>query len=100
MVVNPGRGRSAPMYVIIVYDIASPKRGVKLLHYLRQSLNWVQNSVFEGELTEAGFAGVQRGISNIINKEKDSVIYYQFDSQNYTERKVLGLDRNSTDSFI
>ncbi|OGV86092.1 MAG: CRISPR-associated endonuclease Cas2, partial [Melioribacter sp. RIFOXYB12_FULL_38_5] len=40
------------MYLIIVYD-AGPKKGIKLLKYLRRHLLWVQNSVFEGEVTES-----------------------------------------------
>ena len=48
------------MYVIIVYDI-DVKRVAKVCKYLRQHLNWVQNSVFEGELTKAKFARVKSG---------------------------------------
>jgi len=87
------------MYTIIVYD-AAPKRGVKLLKFLRRHLMWIQNSVFEGEVTDAEFEIVKAGIKERINKEKDSVIYYQFDSQNYTTRGVLGVEKNETDSFI
>ncbi len=87
------------MYVIIVYD-AAPKRGAKLLKFLRRHLIWIQNSVFEGEVTEAQFNVILKGIKDIINKQKDSVIYYTMDSQNYSERGVLGVERNETDTFI
>lgn len=88
------------MYIILVYDIIEPKRGTKLLKYLRQFLIWVQNSVFEGEVTHAGLEIIKAGIKEIINKDKDSVIFYTFDSQNYTNRKVLGVEKSSTDTFI
>ncbi|MEG8946948.1 CRISPR-associated endonuclease Cas2 [Rosettibacter firmus] len=87
------------MYVIIVYD-AVPKRGLKLLKYLRQHLNWVQNSVFEGELTESEFERIKHGIKEIVNEKQDSVIYYVFDSQNYHERGIIGIERNEIDTFI
>lgn len=87
------------MYLILVYD-AAPKRGAKLLKYLRQNLMWVQNSVFEGEVTESGYERIQKEVKGIINEEKDSIIYYAFDSKNYTERKVLGVERNEIDTFI
>jgi len=87
------------MYIIIVYD-AAPKRGVKLLKFLRQHLLWIQNSVFEGEITKTEFEQIKAGIKERINIDKDSVIYYQFDSQNYTTRGVLGVERNETDPFI
>lgn len=83
----------------MVYD-AAPKRGVKLLKFLRQHLIWIQNSVFEGEVTEAQFEIIKKGIKDRINKEKDSVIIYEFDSKNYSKREVLGIERNETDSFI
>lgn len=87
------------MYLLIVYD-AAPKRGIKLLKFLRQHLIWIQNSVFEGDVTEAQFEIIKKGIKDKINKEKDSVIIYQFDSENYTNRQVLGVERNETDTFI
>lgn len=83
----------------MVYD-AVPKRGIKLLKYLRRHLNWVQNSVFEGEVTEAELEEIKKGIKEIINVEKDSVIYYTFDSLNYHEREVIGIEKNEIDSFI
>lgn len=87
------------MYIIVVYD-AAPKRGAKLLKFLRQHLIWIQNSVFEGEVSKAQFEIIKKGIQDIINKEKDSVIFYKFDSMNYSERGVIGVERNETDSFI
>ena len=87
------------MYVIIVYD-AAPKRGAKLLKFLRQHLIWIQNSVFEGDVTEAQLEIIKKGIKDKINSKKDSIILYRFDSQNYTKREVIGIERNETDSFI
>lgn len=39
------------MYTIVVYDVGE-KRVAKVCKYLRTVLQWMQNSVFEGELTE------------------------------------------------
>lgn len=87
------------MYIIVAYD-AAPKRGAKLLKFLRQKLIWVQNSFFEGEVTDAGFESILAGLKEIINKQKDCVIIYKFDSKNYAERKILGTEKNDTDNFI
>lgn len=87
------------MYVILVYD-AAPKRGAKILKYLRTKLHWVQNSVFEGEVTDSSFEELKKGLATILNKEHDSVIYYTFDSKNYFERGILGVEKNTTDTFI
>lgn len=88
------------MYLIVVYDMASPKRGNKLLKYLRSALTWIQNSVFEGEVTDSGYTILISNIKKLINKEKDSVIIYKFDSKKYTDRKLIGIEKNSTDTFI
>jgi CRISPR-associated protein Cas2 len=88
------------MYIILVYDISQPKRGIKLLNYLRTRLMWVQNSVFEGEVTNSGFEEIRSKVKAIINSSEDCVIYYTFDSRNYTTRNVIGKDKNSTDTFI
>jgi CRISPR-associated protein Cas2 len=87
------------MYIILVYD-AAPKRGVKLLKFLRQHINWVQNSVFEGEVTESGFEKIKGGIKSIINKDEDSIIYYTFDSGDYKTRGVIGVEKNEMDTFL
>ena len=40
------------MYVILIYDV-NVKRVGKMLKLCRQYLCWIQNSVFEGEISEA-----------------------------------------------
>ena len=39
------------MYVILVYDCGEKRVG-KMLKLCRKYLNWIQNSVFEGEISE------------------------------------------------
>ena len=48
------------LYVIIVYDVGV-ERVNKVRIYLKQYLNWVQNSVLEGELTEPEYMKVMNG---------------------------------------
>ncbi|MFB6271715.1 MAG: CRISPR-associated endonuclease Cas2, partial [Salinibacter sp.] len=48
------------MYLILVYDVEQ-ERVAKVCQYLRQHLHWVQNSVFEGELTKAQIERVKAG---------------------------------------
>ena len=64
------------MYVIIVYDV-KVERVNKVKSFLRQHLFWIQNSVFEGELTNSEFKKVSDGLMEIIDKECDSVIIYK-----------------------
>lgn len=77
------------MYVIIVYDV-SVDRVSRICQFLRQYLNWVQNSVFEGELTEAELKKVEIGIKKIINSNEDSVIIYQFQTDKFLRKEHIG----------
>jgi len=81
------------LYVIIVYDVGV-ERVNKIKKFLRTWLNWVQNSVFEGELTESEFIKVQQGIKNIIDKESDSVIIFKLKDRKFIDRNIIGVDKN------
>lgn len=85
-------------YYIAVYDI-NVKRGPKALRLFRRYLTWVQNSVFEGELTVSQAAELEAEAAKLL-KEEDSVIIYEWRSQAYTERRVLGAERGERGPII
>ncbi|MBD1209294.1 MAG: CRISPR-associated endonuclease Cas2 [Ignavibacteria bacterium] len=87
------------MYFIAVYDVGQG-RVQKVMKFLRTYLNHVQNSVFEGELTPAQYAEVKHGIAKIINKEHDSVIFYNVGSTKWMEREILGQEKRSVSNFL
>ena len=80
------------MYVILVYDI-NVKRVGKVLKTSRRYLTWVQNSVLEGELTEATFRSLLIDLNQIINEDEDSLLFYILGSQKYSERKSVGVKK-------
>jgi len=81
------------MYVIIVYDVGV-ERVNKVKKFLRTWLNWVQNSVFEGELTESEFLKVEDGLKNIIDEECDSIIIFKLKDRKFIDRRILGIEKN------
>lgn len=87
------------MYVIIVYDI-DVKRVAKVCKYLRQHLNWVQNSVFEGELTKAQYARVKSGLLGIIDENQDSVLVYQMRNEKWMDKQVIGVEKNPVTNLL
>lgn len=87
------------MYVIIVYDI-NVERVNKVKGFLRKHLYWIQNSVFEGEVTRSELAEIKSGLMDIINKEEDSVIIYRLRTQDAFDRKVLGIEKSPIDGII
>ncbi|MEG8945778.1 CRISPR-associated endonuclease Cas2 [Rosettibacter firmus] len=87
------------VFYIAVYDIASNKRLQKVLNTLRKYMNWVQNSAFEGELTAKQFHSLKEELNQIINKEKDSIIFYHAEEQKYIGKKILGIEKNEITQF-
>ncbi|MDI6601447.1 CRISPR-associated endonuclease Cas2 [Calorimonas adulescens] len=87
------------MFVILVYDV-NEKRVAKALKTCRKYLYWVQNSVFEGELSEANYKKLKFELEKIINKEEDSVIFYTFRSMRYSERESMGLKKGGDVNFL
>ena len=88
------------MFVILIYDIEQ-KRCTKALKICRKYLQWVQNSVFEGEIGEADLEALIHELNTIIKKDKnDSVVIYTFRTKKYMERLVFGMDKKDDIQFI
>ncbi|RAK19108.1 MULTISPECIES: CRISPR-associated endonuclease Cas2 [Bacillales] len=86
------------MFVILVYDF-NEKRVAKALKIARKYLHWVQNSVFEGEISQANYKKLKVELQNIMNPDEDSVIFYTFRTQKYWLREEFGLKKGG-DEFI
>ena len=87
------------MYIIAVYDIGENRVG-KMLKLFRQYLNWIQNSVFEGELTEAQLLDLKVKAKTIMKEESDSLIIFTSRQQKWLEKEVIGNEKNELDSFL
>jgi CRISPR-associated protein Cas2 len=87
------------MYVILVYDI-SEKRVGKMLKLCRKYLNWVQNSVFEGEISEVKLNELKIRARAIMELEKDSIIVFKSRDEKWLEKETLGQERNSLDQIL
>lgn len=87
------------MYVIIVYDIKE-ERVNKVLKICRKYLNWVQNSVLEGEITEAKLVKLKSELRKIIKEEEDSLIIYKLRTTKYSERELIGVRKGGEDLII
>ncbi|PRR75058.1 MULTISPECIES: CRISPR-associated endonuclease Cas2 [Moorella] len=78
------------MFVIEVYDV-NEKRVAKVLKISRKYLYWVQNSVLEGEISEANYKKLKMELKRIINTSEDSVIFYTFRTTRYSQRESIGI---------
>ncbi|NLW22526.1 MAG: CRISPR-associated endonuclease Cas2 [Tissierellia bacterium] len=87
------------MFVILVYDVGQ-KRVAKALKTCRKYLYWVQNSVFEGNITEANLTKLKMELLNVIDTEKDSVVIYKFRSTKYSAIETLGIKKGGEENIL
>ena len=87
------------MYVILVYDMGE-KRVSKMMEHCRKYLNWIQNSVFEGEITEVKLKELEIGARKIMNENEDSLIIFKSRNERWLDKQVIGVERMSTDNFL
>ncbi|MDD3773234.1 MAG: CRISPR-associated endonuclease Cas2 [Weeksellaceae bacterium] len=87
------------MYIILVYDIGQKRVG-KMLKLCRQYLNWIQNSVFEGEISEVKLKELQQKAKKIMDVEQDSLIIFKSRNEKWLEKEVVGKEKNELDTFL
>ena len=87
------------MYVIVVYDVGEKRVG-KMLKLCRQYLCWVQNSVFEGELSEVKLKELKLKMEGLIEQSEDSVILFTNKIGYNMDKQILGKESMPTDYFL
>ncbi len=87
------------MYVIAMYDVGQKRVG-KMLKLCRRYLNWIQNSVFEGEITEVKLLELKHAALEIMNAEEDSLIIFQTRQEKWLHKEIVGKECQSLDTFL
>jgi len=87
------------MYVILVYDVGEKRVG-KMLKLCRQYLNWVQNSVFEGEITPVKLKELIKKARRIMDEETDSIIIFKSRDIKWLDKEIVGLEKNPLDTML
>ncbi len=87
------------MYVILVYDIGEKRVG-KMLKLCRRYLHWIQNSVFEGEITDVKLRELKHEAKAIMNLKEDSLIMFSSREERWLEKQVIGREKNALDNFL
>jgi CRISPR-associated protein Cas2 len=87
------------MYVIIVYDIGEKRVG-KMLKLCRKYLNWIQNSVFEGEITDVKLTELKVRARGIMDEKTDSLIIFRSRQEKWLEKEIVGKELSSLDNII
>lgn len=87
------------MYVILVYDVGTKRVG-KMLKLCRRYLNWIQNSVFEGEITDVKLKELKQKAKLIMKLDEDSIIIFRSRDAKWLEKEIIGTEKNELDTFL
>jgi CRISPR-associated protein Cas2 len=87
------------MYVIAVYDVGQKRVG-KMLKLCRRYLNWIQNSVFEGEISEVLLLELKHKAIEIMDGETDSLIIFKTRQEKWLDKEIVGKERQNLDNFL
>jgi len=87
------------MYIILVYDMGQERVG-KMLKLCRQYLHWIQNSVFEGQITPTKLQELKDKARKIMDEQYDSLIIFSNPNEKWLTKEVIGVQRQSTDVFL
>jgi CRISPR-associated protein Cas2 len=91
--------KSLVMYVVLVYDVGVKRVG-KMLKLCRIYLNWIQNSVFEGEISEVKLKELIGRAKGIMDLEKDSIIIFKTRQEKWLEKQIVGVERSGLENII
>ncbi len=91
------------MYVILVYDIKSEggaKIWRKTFKTCKRYLSHIQNSVFEGEISEAQLLQLKYELNGIIRKDDDSIIVFKSRNEKWIPKEMWGIQEDATGNFL
>ncbi|MGW5789264.1 CRISPR-associated endonuclease Cas2 [Saccharopolyspora sp. NPDC003752] len=77
------------MYTILVYDTAA-ERNAAVLRTCRKYLHHMQNSVFEGELSQAQIVYLESELRQHIDPDYDHILVYTFPPGTTPQRQAWG----------
>ena len=93
------------MLVVITYDVNTETAAGKkrLRQVAKQCVNYgrrVQNSVFEGEITEAQIYALKAEIRKWVRTDTDSVLLFKSREKRWLDKEFWGKEEDKTSIFL
>lgn len=85
--------------MIAMYDVGEKRVG-RMLKLFRRYLHWIQNSVFEGEISDVKLNELKIKALKIMDEETDSVIIFKNRQEKWIEKEIVGQERKEIDTLI
>lgn len=86
-------------YLIVTYDVEE-KRVNKVRKLLKKYFMWVQNSVFEGEISEGNLNKCQRELLRLIDEKRDSIYLFRLENRLNYKKEILGIEKDLTGNIF
>lgn len=86
------------VYLVVVYDVQADRTRY-FRNFLRQYLQHVQNSVFEGEVTAGDAETIEARVESMLNDE-ESTIVYRLPAEKFVDRSAFGDDPAEDARFL
>ncbi|WP_448517809.1 CRISPR-associated endonuclease Cas2 [Pseudothermotoga sp.] len=86
-------------YYVITYDV-SEQRVNKIRKILKKYFVWVQNSVFEGEISLGKLEKCKQELLRVIDQREDSIYIYKVHRLTDLDKQVIGVEKEFTDNFL
>lgn len=87
------------MKVIVVYDV-NIERVNDVRKVLKQYLSWIQNSAFEGELSEGRLEELRSRLYEVIDPNIDSIIVYTVSNPRWIDKRVWGIEKGNVENIL
>ena len=84
--------------MILVYDV-DQKRTSKMLKLCRRYLSWIQNSVFEGQISEVQLKQLALEAKRVMEDE-DSLIVFKSREEKWLQKEIIGNEKASISNFL
>ncbi|WP_110954234.1 CRISPR-associated endonuclease Cas2 [Anaerosinus massiliensis] len=92
------------MYMVLVYDIKLDKEGPKILRRVfktcKKYLTHIQNSVFEGELSESQLLSLKAEVREQLREGIDSCIIFRGRNNIWMKKEFVVQEEDKTSNFI
>ena len=92
------------MYIILVYDIVMDEQGAKVQRKVykecKKYLVHIQNSVFEGEISQSQIFKLETTLKKIIRREIDSLIVFKTKNEKWLDKEFWGKEDNATSNIL
>lgn len=67
---------------------------------MKQYLNWIQNSAFEGDLSAGQLEELRLKVYKVIDPSTDCIVVFTMENPKWLERNTWGREKGLTESII